>query len=86
LLVLEFSAVDVPVLAEVYDAFSFNVIPPLGRMIAGDGEPYRYLVESIRTFPNQERFADMISAAGFEKVDFTNLTGGIAAIHSGWKI
>jgi demethylmenaquinone methyltransferase / 2-methoxy-6-polyprenyl-1,4-benzoquinol methylase len=86
LLVLEFSAVDVPGLAEVYDAFSFHVIPPLGRVVAGDGEPYQYLVESIRTFPNQTRFADMIGEAGFERVDFTNLTGGIAAIHSGWKL
>jgi demethylmenaquinone methyltransferase/2-methoxy-6-polyprenyl-1,4-benzoquinol methylase len=86
LLVLEFSAVDLPVLDKIYDAFSFNVIPPLGRLIAGDDEPYRYLVESIRTFPNQERFADMIRDAGFARVDFTNMTGGIAAIHSGWKI
>ena len=86
LLVLEFSSVDVPFLDKVYDTFSFQIIPPLGRMIAGDAEPYRYLVESIRTFPNQERFADMIRDAGFARVDFTNMTGGIAAIHSGWKI
>ena len=86
LLVLEFSAVDVPGLAEIYDLFSFRVIPPLGRLVAGDDEPYRYLVESIRTFPTQERFAEMIRGAGFEQVDYTNLTGGIAAIHSGWKI
>ncbi len=86
LLVLEFSAVDIPGLAEIYDAFSFNVIPPLGRLVAGDDEPYRYLVESIRTFPHQERFAQMIRDAGFESVGYTNLTGGIAAIHSGWKI
>jgi demethylmenaquinone methyltransferase/2-methoxy-6-polyprenyl-1,4-benzoquinol methylase len=86
LLVLEFSAVDVPFLDKVYDAFSFRVIPPLGRMIAGDDEPYRYLVESIRTFPNQERFAEMIRDAGFARVDVTNMTGGIAALHSGWKL
>ncbi len=86
ILVLEFSAVDVPILDKVYEAFSFNIIPPLGKVIAGDAEPYRYLVESIRTFPNQERFADMIRDAGFARVDFTNLTGGVAAIHSGWKI
>ncbi|MDR3376406.1 MAG: bifunctional demethylmenaquinone methyltransferase/2-methoxy-6-polyprenyl-1,4-benzoquinol methylase UbiE [Ancalomicrobiaceae bacterium] len=86
LLVLEFSLVDVPGLAEVYDAFSFNVIPPLGRLVAGDSEPYKYLVESIRTFPNQQRFAQMIREAGFERVSYTNLSGGIAAIHSGWKI
>jgi demethylmenaquinone methyltransferase/2-methoxy-6-polyprenyl-1,4-benzoquinol methylase len=86
LLVLEFSAVDVPVLDKIYDAFSFNLIPPMGKLVAGDGEPYRYLVESIRTFPNQERFAAMIRDAGFERVDYTNLTGGVAAIHSGWKL
>ncbi len=83
---LEFSAVDVPVLDKIYDAFSFNLIPPMGKLVAGDGEPYRYLVESIRTFPNQERFAAMIRDAGFERVDYTNLTGGVAAIHSGWKL
>jgi len=86
LLVLEFSTVDVPLLDAIYDTFSFRVIPPLGRLIAGDGEPYRYLVESIRTFPNQDRFAEMIRDAGFERVDFTNMTGGVAALHSGWKL
>jgi demethylmenaquinone methyltransferase/2-methoxy-6-polyprenyl-1,4-benzoquinol methylase len=86
LLVLEFSSVDVPFLDKVYEAFSFRIIPPLGRVIAGDAEPYRYLVESIRTFPNQERFADMIRDAGFQRVDVTNMTGGIAALHSGWKL
>ena len=58
----------------------------IGRLVAGDGEPYRYLVESIRRFPNQARFAAMIEAAGFARVDYRNLTGGIAAIHSGWKL
>ncbi len=86
LLVLEFSAVEVPVLDKLYDAFSFNVIPLMGRIVAGDGEPYRYLVESIRAFPPQERFADMIRTAGFSRVDYSNYTGGIAALHSGWKI
>jgi demethylmenaquinone methyltransferase/2-methoxy-6-polyprenyl-1,4-benzoquinol methylase len=85
-LCLEFSAVDVPVLDRIYETYSFKVIPVLGKLIAGDDEPYRYLVESIAKFPPQERFAGMIRAAGFERVDFTNLTGGIAAIHSGWKI
>ncbi len=85
-LCLEFSAVDVAVLDRVYDLYSMNVIPRLGAMIAGDGEPYQYLVESIRRFPNQARFAQMIGAAGFERVSYRNLTGGIAAIHSGWKL
>ncbi|MFB2549907.1 bifunctional demethylmenaquinone methyltransferase/2-methoxy-6-polyprenyl-1,4-benzoquinol methylase UbiE [Ensifer soli] len=86
LLVLEFSEVDMPLLDKVYDAWSFNAIPRFGRMITGDGEPYRYLVESIRTFPRQEDFAAMIRAAGFSRVGYTNYTGGIAALHSGWKL
>jgi demethylmenaquinone methyltransferase/2-methoxy-6-polyprenyl-1,4-benzoquinol methylase len=85
-LCLEFSQVDVPMLDRIYDAYSFNVIPPLGRVVAGDAESYRYLVESIRTFPNQERFAEMIRAAGFERVTWRNFSGGVAALHSGWKL
>ena len=85
-LCLEFSAVDVAGLDRAYDLYSFNVIPALGRIVAGDAESYRYLVESIRRFPNQPRFAAMIEAAGFERVGFDNLSGGIAAIHSGWKL
>lgn len=85
-LCLEFSMVDIPAFDRFYDAYSLNVIPVLGRVFAGDGEPYRYLVESIRTFPHQERFAKMIRDAGFERVEYRNLSGGIAAIHSGWKI
>jgi demethylmenaquinone methyltransferase/2-methoxy-6-polyprenyl-1,4-benzoquinol methylase len=85
-LCLEFSAVDVAGLDRLYDLYSFNVIPALGRLVAGDGESYRYLVESIRRFPNQPRFAAMIGAAGFARVEFRNLSGGIAAIHSGWKL
>ena len=85
-LCLEFSQVDLPWLDRLYDLYSFNAIPPLGRVVAGDAEPYRYLVESIRTFPGQERFADMIRAAGFARVSYRNLSGGIAAIHSGWKL
>ncbi len=85
-LCLEFSAVDVAGLDRVYDLYSFNVIPALGRLVAGDAESYRYLVESIRKFPNQARFARMIAAAGFERVSVQNLSGGIAAIHSGWKL
>lgn len=85
-LCLEFSQVQVPILDRLYDFHSFEVIPRLGEMAAGDAEPYRYLVESIRKFPNQERFADMIRKSGFERVTYRNLTGGIAAIHSGWKV
>ncbi|MBC2771470.1 bifunctional demethylmenaquinone methyltransferase/2-methoxy-6-polyprenyl-1,4-benzoquinol methylase UbiE [Rhizobium sp. AQ_MP] len=86
LLVLEFSEVEMPLLDKVYDAWSFNAIPRFGKMITGDSEPYQYLVESIRKFPNQPDFARMIERAGFSNVRFTNYTGGIAALHSGWKI
>ena len=85
-LCLEFSAVDVAGLDRLYDLYSFNVIPALGGIVAGDAESYRYLVESIRRFPNQARFAAMIEEAGFDRVDYRNLSGGIAAIHSGWKL
>jgi demethylmenaquinone methyltransferase/2-methoxy-6-polyprenyl-1,4-benzoquinol methylase len=85
-LCLEFSQVQVPLLDALYDFHSFEVIPRLGALAAGGAEPYRYLVESIRKFPNQSRFADMIGAAGFARVSHRNLTGGIAAIHSGWRI
>jgi demethylmenaquinone methyltransferase/2-methoxy-6-polyprenyl-1,4-benzoquinol methylase len=86
LLVLEFSHVDVPMLDRLYDFHSFEVIPRLGKLAAGDADSYRYLVESIRKFPKQDAFAGMIRDAGFERVSFRNLTGGVAAIHSGWKI
>lgn len=86
LLVLEFSEVEMPLLDRFYDQWSFNAIPRFGKMITGDSEPYQYLVESIRKFPNQRDFATMISEAGFSRVTFTNYTGGIAALHSGWKI
>jgi demethylmenaquinone methyltransferase / 2-methoxy-6-polyprenyl-1,4-benzoquinol methylase len=85
-LCLEFSQVQVPILDRLYDFHSFEVIPRLGALAAGGAEHYRYLVESIRKFPSQERFADMIRAAGFARVSYRNLTGGIAAIHSGWRI
>jgi demethylmenaquinone methyltransferase/2-methoxy-6-polyprenyl-1,4-benzoquinol methylase len=85
-LCLEFSTVDVAGLDRLYDLFSFHVIPRLGGVVAGDRDSYQYLVESIRKFPNQARFADMIRAAGFARVEYRNLTGGIAAIHSGWKV
>lgn len=86
LAVLEFSHVDVPMLDRLYDLFSFEAIPRLGQLAAGSAEPYRYLVESIRRFPKQEAFAAMIRTAGFERVQYRNLTGGIAAIHTGWRI
>jgi demethylmenaquinone methyltransferase/2-methoxy-6-polyprenyl-1,4-benzoquinol methylase len=85
-LCLEFSAVQTPMLDTLYDAYSFRVIPKLGGWVAGDEDAYRYLVESIRKFPDQERFAAMIRTAGFERVQFRNLSGGIAALHSGWRI
>ncbi len=85
-LCLEFSECQVPVLDRLYDFHSFEIIPRLGQLAAGDSESYRYLVESIRRFPKQDAFADLICKAGFSRVTYRNLTGGIAAIHSGWKI
>jgi demethylmenaquinone methyltransferase/2-methoxy-6-polyprenyl-1,4-benzoquinol methylase len=85
-LCLEFSQVDVPLLDRLYDFHSFQVIPRLGAVTAGAAEPYRYLVESIRKFPDQEAFASLIRDAGFARVSYRNLTGGIAAMHSGWRI
>ncbi|MEQ1653336.1 MAG: bifunctional demethylmenaquinone methyltransferase/2-methoxy-6-polyprenyl-1,4-benzoquinol methylase UbiE [Hyphomicrobium sp.] len=85
-LCLEFSEVQVPLLDRLYDFHSFEVIPRLGKLTAGSAEPYQYLVESIRKFPKQEAFASMIRTAGFERVSYRNLTGGVAAMHSGWKI
>ncbi len=85
-LCLEFSRVTAPLLAELYDAYSFTVLPALGRAVTGDGAPYRYLVESIRRFPDQPAFAGMIAEAGLENVRFRNLSGGIAAIHSAWRL
>lgn len=85
-LCLEFSECQVPLLDRLYDFHSFEVIPRLGRLTAGAAEPYQYLVESIRKFPKQDAFASLIRGAGFEQVSYRNLTGGIAAMHSGWKI
>jgi len=85
-LCLEFSRVDLPVLDRIYDAYSFAAIPALGAVVAGDADPYRYLVESIRKFPSADQFADMIAASGFSRVDVMRLTGGVVAIHSGWKL
>jgi demethylmenaquinone methyltransferase / 2-methoxy-6-polyprenyl-1,4-benzoquinol methylase len=84
-LCLEFSVCEVPLLDRLYAFHAFEVIPRLGRLTAGSAEPYRYLVESIAKFPNQARFAEMISAAGLSRTTFRNLTGGIAAIHSAWR-
>jgi len=85
-LCLEFSTVDVPGLDRIYDLFSFNVIPPLGRAVTGDAESYRYLVESIRKFPRPAAFADMIGAAGFSRASWQSFSGRIVALHSGWRL
>jgi demethylmenaquinone methyltransferase/2-methoxy-6-polyprenyl-1,4-benzoquinol methylase len=85
-LCIEFSRCEVPLLDRVYDFHSFEVIPRLGQLTAGNAEAYRYLVESIRKFPKQETFAGMIGAAGFSRAAYRNLTGGIAEIHSGWRL
>jgi demethylmenaquinone methyltransferase / 2-methoxy-6-polyprenyl-1,4-benzoquinol methylase len=77
---------ELPLAQRIYDAYSFTVIPAVGKLVTGDGQPYRYLVESIRTFPKQEVLADMMRSAGFSKVTYRNLTGGVVAIHSGWRI
>jgi demethylmenaquinone methyltransferase/2-methoxy-6-polyprenyl-1,4-benzoquinol methylase len=83
---LEFSRVQVAALAPVYDAWSFQVLPRLGRMVAGDADSYRYLAESIRMFPDQDSLAAMMREAGLSRVSHRNLSGGIAAIHSGWRL
>jgi demethylmenaquinone methyltransferase/2-methoxy-6-polyprenyl-1,4-benzoquinol methylase len=85
-LCLEFSAVDVPGLDRLSDFYSFNVIPALGRAVTGDAESYRYLVESIRRFPKPEAFAAMLRAAGFKRVSYQQMTGGIVALHYGWRL
>jgi demethylmenaquinone methyltransferase/2-methoxy-6-polyprenyl-1,4-benzoquinol methylase len=85
-LCLEFSRLAVPALDRLYDAYSFGVLPALGRAVAGDAEAYRYLAESIRRFPAQEPFARMIQAAGLARVAYRNLAGGVAAIHSAWRL
>lgn len=85
-LCLELSHVDIPIFKDVYDLYSFKVIPNLGELIAGDRDSYQYLVESVRRFPPQEKFATMIADAGFEKVEYENLVGGVVAIHSAIKL
>uniref|UniRef100_A0A5B6YFQ4 2-methoxy-6-polyprenyl-1,4-benzoquinol methylase, mitochondrial n=1 Tax=Davidia involucrata TaxID=16924 RepID=A0A5B6YFQ4_DAVIN len=84
-LCLELSHVEVPVFKQLYDYYSFAVIPAVGELVAGDRESYQYLVESIRRFPSQEKFASMIADSGFQKVEYENLVGGVVAIHSGLK-
>ena len=85
-LCLEFSSVDVPGLEALYELYSFNVIPAIGRAVTGDREAYQYLVESIRQFARPEEFAAMMRAAGFRRVSFTPMTGGVVCLHSGWKL
>jgi demethylmenaquinone methyltransferase / 2-methoxy-6-polyprenyl-1,4-benzoquinol methylase len=85
-LCLEFSTVDVPALRALYDLYSESVIPALGRVVVGDAEPYRYLVESIRRFPKPQEFAAMLEAVGFVRVSHQLMTGGIVALHSGWRL
>lgn len=85
-LCLEFSQVSSDMLARAYDAWSFNVLPRLGQIVAGDADSYRYLVESIRTFPTPEILADMFAGAGFAQVRVRRMSAGIACIHSGWKL
>lgn len=86
LMVLEFSRIPNDLMQWAYDRYSFNVIPVMGQVVAGDRDSYQYLVESIRQFPEQEAFAQMIRTAGFGQVKYRNLTMGIAALHSGWKL
>ncbi len=86
LMVLEFSQLPNDGLQKLYDLYSFNVIPRMGQVIAGDRDSYQYLVESIRKFPDQETFLSMVHSAGFENAKYRNLSMGIACLHSGWKI
>lgn len=86
IMVLEFSDVTIAPLKQIYDLYSRKLIPTLGEIIANDRDSYQYLIESIRRFPNQERFSTMMKQAGFESVEYRNLSGGIVALHSGWKI
>ncbi len=85
-LCLEFSSVDVPGFDKLYELYSFNVIPAIGRAVTGDRDAYQYLVESIRRFPKPKVFAQMIEAAGFRRVSFKPMTGGVVVLHSGWKL
>ena len=86
LLVLEFSKPIIPLLDRMYNEYSFRIIPAIGEIVVNDRESYRYLVESIRQHPDQETLADMMADSGFERVEYFNLSGGIVALHSGWKM
>lgn len=86
LMVLEFSQIPNPSLQWAYDRYSFNVIPRMGQIIANDADSYQYLVESIRRFPDQDTFLQMVKEAGFEQAKYRNMTMGIACLHSGWKL
>jgi demethylmenaquinone methyltransferase/2-methoxy-6-polyprenyl-1,4-benzoquinol methylase len=86
LMVLEFSHIPNDMMQWMYDKYSFNFIPTMGKIIANDRDSYQYLVESIRKFPDQDTFLNMVRAAGFENAKYRNLTMGIACLHSGWKI
>ena len=86
LMTLEFSQLPNPAMQWIYDRYSYNLIPVMGQIVANDRDSYQYLVESIRKFPDQERFAAMIRAAGFENVKYRNMTMGVVALHSGWKL
>ena len=85
-LCLEFSRPPASAIRAIYDAYSFKVIPGMGQIVSGDRDSYQYLVESIRRFPTQDRFAEMMGEAGFKRVSYTNLTGGVAALHHGWAL
>jgi demethylmenaquinone methyltransferase/2-methoxy-6-polyprenyl-1,4-benzoquinol methylase len=85
-LCLEFSHVGIPALAALYERYSFAVLPLLGRVVAGNRDAYQYLVESIRRFPAQKELAERMTAAGIEQVRWSNLSGGIVALHSGWRL
>jgi demethylmenaquinone methyltransferase/2-methoxy-6-polyprenyl-1,4-benzoquinol methylase len=85
-MVLEFSQIPNPAMQWAYDRYSFNVIPPMGKLIANDSDSYQYLVESIRKFPDQDAFLAMIQNAGFSNVKYRNLSMGVACLHSGWRI
>jgi demethylmenaquinone methyltransferase/2-methoxy-6-polyprenyl-1,4-benzoquinol methylase len=86
LMVLEFNQIPNDLMQKVYDLYSFNIIPRMGKMIANDRDSYQYLVESIRKFPDQDTFLSMVRHAGFENAKYRNLSMGIACLHSGWKI
>ena len=86
LMVLEFSQIPNPAMQWAYDKYSFNLIPLMGQLIANDRDSYQYLVESIRKFPDQDMFLNMVRSAGFENAKYRNLTAGVACLHSGWKI